>query len=68
VPAKVAGTHTVPAGELVLKQKYQVLSGTLTADGKTYAVEGRVRGNNVTLRAGGKKYSGRMDKEVLELK
>jgi SAM-dependent methyltransferase len=68
VPAKVAGTHSLPAGELVLKQKYQVLSGTLTAEGKTYAVEGRVRGSNVTLRAGGRKYSGRMNKEILELK
>jgi hypothetical protein len=68
VPAKVAGTHTLPIGELVLKQKYQMLSGTLTADGKNYVIDGRVRGNNVTLRAGGKKYSGRMNNEILELK
>jgi SAM-dependent methyltransferase len=68
VPAKVAGTHKVAAGDLELKQKYQMLSGTLTADGKTYAVEGRVRGSNVTLRAGGKKYAGKMNGESLELK
>jgi hypothetical protein len=68
VPAKVAGTHALPAGELVLKQKYQMLSGTLAADGKTYAVEGRVRGSNVTLMAGGRKLSGRMNNQVLELK
>jgi len=68
VPAKVAGTHSLPAGELVLKQKYQMLSGTLAADGKTYAVDGRVRGSNVTLTAGGRKLSGRMNNQVLELK
>ena len=29
VPAKVAGTHKIPQGELTLKQQYQMLSGTL---------------------------------------
>jgi precorrin-6B methylase 2 len=68
VPAKVAGKHTLPAGELELKQKYQMLSGTLTSEGKTFAVEGRVRGNSVTLRAGGKKYAGSVKGDALELK
>jgi hypothetical protein len=59
VPAQVEGTHQIPAGELVLKQKYQMLSGTLAADGKTYALQGRVRGDNVTFSAGGKTYKGK---------
>jgi len=67
VPAHAAGTHKLPMGELVLKQKFQMLSGTLASEGKTYVIEGRVRGNNVNLSAGGRKYSGRMNKEILEL-
>ena len=65
---KKAKTYKLPLGELVLKQKYQMLSGTLSSEGKTYVVEGRVRGNSVSLMAGGRKYSGKMNKEILELK
>src|SRR4051812_17939032 len=39
VPARVAGTHTLPQGELTLKQNFQMLSGTLTTEGKSYGVE-----------------------------
>jgi hypothetical protein len=67
VPAKVAGTHRLPAGELVLKQRFQMLSGTLATGGKTYALEGRVRGNDVSFSAGGKEYRGRMAGKRLEL-
>jgi precorrin-6B methylase 2 len=67
VPAKVAGTHKLPQGELVLKQRFQMLSGTLTADGRTVALEGRVRGAEVSITAGGKTYSGKMNGKQLEL-
>jgi hypothetical protein len=67
VPARVAGTHVLPQGELVLKQKFQVLSGTLAAEGKTYVIEGKVRGRAVTLKAGGKTYRGKMNGSRLEL-
>src|SRR5215211_6057098 len=33
VPAKVAGTHNLPQGELTVKQEFQKLSGTLRAEG-----------------------------------
>ena len=68
VPAKVAGTHKLPRGELVLKQEFQMLTGTLTTEGRTYALEGRVRGEDVTFRAGGKDYRGRMNGKTLELR
>jgi SAM-dependent methyltransferase len=58
VPARVAGTYSLPQGELVLKQKYQLLTGTLQADGKTYGLEGRVNGRFVIFDAGGKTYRG----------
>jgi methyltransferase family protein len=68
VPASVAGTHRVPQGEFTLKQQYQMLSGTLRTGGTTFAVEGRVRGDEVAFRAGGKDYRGRMNGKQLELR
>jgi SAM-dependent methyltransferase len=68
VPAKVAGKHALPVGELVLKQQFQMLTGTLRAGGTTYVVEGRVRGEDVVFRAAGKEYRGRAKAKRLELR
>ena len=68
VPARVAGTYDVPQGRLVLKQEFQVLSGTLSTGGKTYALEGRVRGKEISFKAGGKDYRGRRNGKALELR
>ncbi len=68
VPARVAGTHKLPQGELVLKQDFQALSGTLTTEGKTYVLEGKVRGEEVAFSAGGREYRGRMVGKRLELR
>jgi precorrin-6B methylase 2 len=68
VPARVAGTHKLPQGELVLKQDFQMLSGTLRTEGKTFAVKGKVSGEEVVFTAGGKEYRGRMNGKQLELK
>lgn len=69
VPAQVAGTHKLPAGELVVQQEFQMLSGSLTApDGSKSLVVGRVRGEDVTFRAGGRDYRGRMNGGRLELR
>jgi SAM-dependent methyltransferase len=68
VPVKVAGKHALPIGELVLKQQFQMLSGTLRAGGTTYVVEGRVRGEEIVFRAAGKEYRGRMSGTLLELR
>jgi SAM-dependent methyltransferase len=68
VPARVAGTHKLAQGELVLKQEFQVLSGTLATEGKTYGLEGKVRGEEVTFSAGGREYRGRMAGQRLELR
>ena len=67
VPAKVAGTHRIPQGSVTFKQAYQMLTGSLSADGKTYALEGKVHGDEVTFRAGGKSYRGRMVNGKLEM-
>ena len=68
VPARAEGSYSLPQGELVLKQKFQMLSGTLTTGGRTVALEGRVRGNEVSFTAGGKAYRGIMNGKRLELR
>ena len=68
VPARVAGTHKLPQGELILKQEFQMLSGSLQTEGKTYALQGKVRGEDISFAAGGKKYTGRMNGKILELR
>jgi hypothetical protein len=69
VPAKVAGDYKLPQGDLVLQQKFQMLTGTLNAGGRRYELEdGRVRGEDITFRAGGREYRGRMNGTSLELR
>ena len=68
VPAKVGGTHKVPQGELVLKQEFQMLTGTLRTGGKTLALQGKVNGEEVVFKAGGKEYHGRMNGKQLDLR
>jgi len=60
VPARVAGTYSLPQGEFVLRQQFQLLYGRLTTGGRSYALEGRVRGEEVSLSAGRLEYHGRM--------
>jgi SAM-dependent methyltransferase len=68
VPAKVGGTHKLPQGELTLKQEFQMISGTLRTEGKTIAIaNGRVRGEEISFRAGGRDYRGRVTNGKLEL-
>jgi SAM-dependent methyltransferase len=68
VPAKVAGSYKVPHGELTLKQQYQKLSGTMRTAGKTFQLQGKVMGEEVVFKAGGKEYRGRLNGKELELK
>jgi hypothetical protein len=67
VPAQVAGTHQVPQGELSLKQTFQQLSGTLTSQGKSVPVEGRVLGEQVFLTVGGRELRGTVNGQRLVL-
>jgi SAM-dependent methyltransferase len=68
VPAKVAGSYKTPQGEVVLKQSFQMLSGTLRTREKTVPLEGKVRGEDINFKAGGKEYQGRLNGKQLELK
>jgi len=68
VPARVAGSYAIADGQLVLKQEFQMLSGTLRTANGPVTVEGRVRGEDVSFKAGGKEYRGRMNGKALELR
>jgi SAM-dependent methyltransferase len=62
VPAKVAGTWKLGAQDLSLTQQYQVISGTL---GSTPIAEGRLRGDEITFKAGERTYTGRVEGTML---
>ncbi|HEX2332519.1 MAG TPA: class I SAM-dependent methyltransferase [Burkholderiales bacterium] len=67
VPAQVAGSYKLPEGEVTLKQTYQMLSGTMRTGGKTFALKGKVNGEEISFSAGGKQYKGRLNGKQLEL-
>jgi SAM-dependent methyltransferase len=67
VPAKVNGTWNLPQGELTLKQDFQMVSGTLRADGKTVPLrDAKVRGNEIVFNAGGVQYRGTVNGTKME--
>ena len=67
VPAKVAGSYKTSLGDVTLKQQFQMLSGTMRAEGKTFALQGKVRGEDISFTAGGKEYKCRLKGKDLDL-
>jgi precorrin-6B methylase 2 len=68
VPARVAGTYKVPQGDVTFKQTFQKLSGSMRTGGKTVALQGKVIGEDIVFKAGGREYRGRMNGKQLELR
>ena len=67
VPAKVAGTWQLPQGELTLKQDFQIISGTLTANGNpTPLTNAKLRGDEISFTAGGAQYTGHVSGNAME--
>lgn len=64
VPAKAGGTWQLPDGELVLKQNYQIVTGTWKGAAIT---SGRLRGEEIYLRTGDDEYRGRVNGDVVSL-
>lgn len=60
VPAKVGGSWKLPEGELTIKQSFQMITGTLKADGKSTAIKGRMSGDQISFKAGDAEYRGRV--------
>ena len=66
VPARVEGAWELPAGELVLEQQFQVVTGTLRTSSGTVEIEdGRLRGGRLAFRAGGTDYNGLVRGDVI---
>jgi precorrin-6B methylase 2 len=63
VPAKVAGSWKAGQGELVLKQDYQLVSGTL---GGAPIAGGRLRGDQIRFTVGAAEYTGRITGNRIE--
>ena len=66
VPAKVAGTWKTPQGELTLQQTFQFVTGTMTMGGKTMNVAGKLRGDQLTLNAGGLEIAAKVNGDRIE--
>lgn len=66
VPAKVQGTWKLPQGELVLEQKYQMITGTLKSGKDTAQVSGKLTGDQINFTAGNEKYEGRVSGDTIE--
>ena len=61
VPAKVAGTWTLPNGTLTLTQEYQMVQGTITIAGQEHQVQqGRLRGEDFTFRVNDTHYKAKV--------
>jgi SAM-dependent methyltransferase len=63
VPAKVEGTWTSPQGDLVLKQNFQMVTGTM---GGKPINNGRLRGDQFTFTAGGAKHTARVSGNTMK--
>jgi hypothetical protein len=66
VPARAAGTWTLPQGTLTLSQKYQMLSGTLKSGNATTKITGKMRGDEITFVAGNTQYTGKLSGNTIE--
>jgi SAM-dependent methyltransferase len=61
VPAKVDGPWQLGQGELVLRQDFQMFTGTLRNGEKSVQVtNGRLRGDQISFKAGESEYTGRV--------
>lgn len=64
VPAPVGGVWLTSKGDLTLTQKFQFVTGTL---GREPIADGRLRGPELSFRAGGVVYHGRVDRDRIHL-
>ena len=67
VPAKVAGNWKTSRGTLILKQEYQMLSGSLAqGNGNAIISDAKMLGEQITFTAGGAQYSSRVSGDTME--
>ena len=67
VPAKVEGAWQLPQGTLNLRQRFQMISGTLSGGNNTGAITAAtLRGDQISFSAGGVQYTGRVNGNVMQ--
>ena len=67
VPAAVEGSWRAPQGDLVLKQKYQTLTGTLGSGAKAASISGgRLAGDAIQFTAGGAEFRAHVSGNAIE--
>ena len=67
VPARVEGKWRSGPGDLVLKQEFQKISGTVTNGNVSAPISrGSLRGDQITFTAGGAEYRGRVNGNAIE--
>ena len=66
VPAKVDGAWQMSEAKLVLKQKFQFFTGTLTKGKVVTPVKGRLTGPDIALTAGSTQFTGKVSGSVME--
>jgi SAM-dependent methyltransferase len=66
VPAQVNGTWKTAQGELILKQAFQTVTGTLKAGNNVTQVTGKLDGDQISFMAGEAQYVGKINGNVME--
>ena len=66
VPAKVEGSWRLADGEIVLKQNYQMVTGTMQTGGRTVPItSGRLRGDEIYIRTDDNEYRGQVSGDTI---
>lgn len=66
VPAKVEGSWQFADGEIILKQSYQMITGSLEAGGRSASLVGaRLRGDEIYIRTDDNEYRGRVSGDTI---
>jgi SAM-dependent methyltransferase len=67
VPAKAQGRWKMPHGEIVLEQKYQMLSGAVNVGNVSTAItDAKITGDQIAFTAGSARYTGRLTGAAIE--
>jgi precorrin-6B methylase 2 len=65
VPAKVEGKWQLKDGELILSQKFQGITGTLTVNGENASIVGKLKGDQISFKADEVEYSGQVNGDTI---
>jgi SAM-dependent methyltransferase len=66
VPAKVNGTWKLPQGEMMIKQTFQMISGTLKSGDAVSQITGKLNGDEISFTAGEAQYTGKVNGNSIE--